>query len=100
MHKLPKYYDSKQTIIQLGYKGDCIITPNDLMSKGVEIRSWNNATAPKIMLEENVNKHIWSFVENIFFDSFFAFYRFYNIRLRKNYLKWKKITVKQDLIPQ
>ena len=68
-HELPKYYDPKQTI-QLGFNSDCIITPDDLLPKGLDIPNTMLANATDMVLEKNFKPHIWPFVKDIFLDSY------------------------------
>ena len=65
---LPKYYDPKQTI-QLGFQ-DCIITPNDLMPKGIDMPETLLATAKDIVLEENFEKPVWPYVKELFINNY------------------------------
>ena len=65
------------------------MTLNDLMSKGVEI-----AETMLRHLILSYKKTCWPFVKNIFIDSCPKIFIFFNIRLKK------KITVKQDSLPQ
>ena len=66
---LPKYYDPKQTI-QLGFNSDCIITPDDLLPKGLDIPNNMLANATDMVLEKNFKPHIWPYVKDIFLDSY------------------------------
>ena len=96
-HELPKYYDPLQTI-QLGFNDNCVITPNDLLPKGVDIPNTLLATAKDIVLKENFDEQIWPYVNNIFVENYPQVVSlhsldrgnisqtvgFYTIRLREN----------------
>ncbi len=105
-HELPKYYDPKQTI-QLGLQSNCVITPTDLLPKGIDIPETLLATAKDIVLPENFDPQIWPYVQDIFINkypqvvSLHSLDRgnisqtvgFYTIKLRNNVTlpKFKKI---------
>ena len=68
-HELPKYYDPAQTI-QLSFNSDCIITPDDLLPKGLDIPKTMLANATDMVLEKDYKQHIWPYVKDIFIDSY------------------------------
>ena len=68
-HELPKFYEKIKTI-QLGFKSDCTINPDDLLPQGIEIPETLLSGPNDIILQEDYDPEIWPFIKDIFLDTY------------------------------